>query len=75
MKFPPRLSKNSFLKYSFSQLFFMGEMLHTLNHHLGSLLDPLQYVHISVVLRSPERDPALQMHLTSAEQNVKHRHP
>lgn len=35
------------------------------------LLDPLQYVHVCLVLRSPELDPGLKDCLTSAEQRAR----
>ncbi|KAK4824807.1 hypothetical protein QYF61_019475 [Mycteria americana] len=37
-----------------------GEMLQILNHLHDPLLDSLHYVHVSLVLASPELDPALQ---------------
>ncbi|KAK4823428.1 hypothetical protein QYF61_002114 [Mycteria americana] len=43
------------------------QMLQSLHHLCGSLLDQLQYVHVSFVLGSPDLDPALWTCLTSAK--------
>jgi len=42
------------------QPFIMGEMLQSLNHLCGPLLDSLQHVHVCLVLRNPELDTELQ---------------
>jgi len=42
-----------------SQPFLIGEMLQSLHHLCGPSLDSLQYVHVSLVLRSPELDTVL----------------
>lgn len=47
------------------------QMLQVLHHLHGPLLDSLQHVHLSLVLRSPGLDTNLQMCLTSAEQRTK----
>jgi len=44
-----------------SQPFLMGEMLQSLRHLCGFLLDSLQCVHVALVPGSPELDPGLQM--------------
>ena len=43
-----------------SQPFLIGEMLQSLHHLRGILLDSRQCVHVSLVLGSPELDPVLQ---------------
>ena len=43
------------------QPFLIGEMTQTLNCCCGPSLDPLHYVHVSLVLGSPELDTALQV--------------
>ena len=48
-------------QFQLSQPFFIGEVLQHLHHLCGPLLDSLQSVHVSVVLRSPELDTALQV--------------
>ena len=57
-------SEPSFLQdelFQLSQPFFIGEMLKSVNHLPGPLLDSPQYVYASLVLGTPELDPALQM--------------
>lgn len=49
------------------QPFPIRGVLQSLNHLSCFPLYPLQKPHVSLVLRSPELDPALQMHLTRAE--------
>lgn len=44
-----------------SSPFLTGELLQSLHHSVGSSLDSLQYVHISLALRSPTQDTALQV--------------
>ena len=44
------------------------KILQSLSHLCGPLLGSLQYVHVRLVLGSPEQDPALRMGLISAEQ-------
>ncbi|PKU46071.1 gamma-aminobutyric acid receptor subunit alpha-4 isoform x1 [Limosa lapponica baueri] len=47
-----------------SQPFLVGEMLQSLHHLCGPLLDSsLQYVHVSLVLRSPKLNTVLQLKL------------
>lgn len=41
--------------------FLTGELLQSLHHSLGSSLDSLQHVHISLALRSPTQGTALQV--------------
>ncbi|KAK4810494.1 hypothetical protein QYF61_004274, partial [Mycteria americana] len=43
-----------------SQPFLIGEMLQSFHHLCGPALDSLQYVHVSLVLGSPELDTGLQ---------------
>ena len=57
-----RLSSSSYRSPSSCQL------LQSLNHLFGPALDWLQYVYSSLILRSPDLDPELQVCLTSAEQ-------
>lgn len=49
------------LKSQLSQLFLIGEMLHTFYHPCDPLLDFLPYVRVSLLLGSPELDIALQV--------------
>lgn len=44
-----------------SSPFLTGELLQSLHHSVGSSLDSLRYVHISLALRSPIQDTALQV--------------
>jgi len=50
-----------------SHYFLAGAMLQSLHHLNGPSLDSLQYVHVSLVPRSPEMDIALQVWPHSAE--------
>ena len=50
-----------------SQPFLICQMLQPLCHLCGPLLGPLQYVHVSLVLRSPELDTGARCGLASAE--------
>jgi len=44
-----------------SQLFVVGEVLQPLDHLCGPPLDPLQQLHVLLVLRAPELDAGLQV--------------
>lgn len=64
MRFPLSLSQAE--QSQLSQPFPAGEVLPSRNHLHGPLLNCLQYIHVSLVLGSPELDQ-LQCGLTSAE--------
>ena len=71
--FPAQISTHmdkiplSLLFSRLSQPLPISKMLQSLRHLCGPALDLLQYVHVSPALGSPALDPALWMHLTSAE--------
>lgn len=48
-------------QFQLSQALLTGEMLQLLQHLCGLALDLLQYVHVFLLPRSTELDPALQM--------------
>lgn len=48
-----------------------GENLQSLNYHHITLLDRLWHVYASLVLQSPDSDPAIQMCLTRAQKREK----
>ena len=50
-----------------SQSLLTCQMLQTLNHLRGPLVDVFQYVHVTLVWGSKGLDPALQICLTSAK--------
>ncbi|KAK4807440.1 hypothetical protein QYF61_001991 [Mycteria americana] len=51
-----------------SQPVLIGEVLQPPDHFCGPPLDPLQQLHVLLVLRTPELDAVLQGGLTRAEQ-------
>lgn len=57
-------------KLQLSQHFLVHQVIQSLYHLCDSLLNLLQYVSISLVLGRPKQDPALQMCLTRAEQDL-----
>jgi len=64
---PPEPSLLQAEQSQLCQPFLVQEMLHSLSHVHGPLLDLLQYVCISHGLESPALDPALQMCLSRAK--------
>ena len=50
------------------QPFLIWEMLQSLNHRSGPLLDTLQYVHLCLALKSPELDTGVASPLPSREE-------
>lgn len=64
-KIPP---KPSTLQSQLSQPLLIQQMLQSLSHTCGLLLDLLLYVHVCLVVGIPELDPAIQPCLiTTAE--------
>lgn len=56
-------SQSAFLKaeVQLPQPFLTRDMLQSFNHFCSSPLDPVQELHVSLVLQSPELDTTLQM--------------
>jgi len=60
-KIPPEPSLLQAEESQLSHLLLIGDILQSLNHLYGPSLDSLQYVHVSLVLGSPELDTVLQV--------------
>jgi len=61
IRFPPEPSLLQAEQSQLSQPFLIGEMHRTLHHLHGPLLNSIQYVHVRLVLRSPELDATVRV--------------